>query len=348
MDSTLFLTPVRPLLPLEKSAFDLVLAEVFAGPNVDVVCPYLSVHILKRLLPESTALRLVTDASVWVRSFSHVERPKILSFVRANHSRVRSLQGVHAKVALGAQVAYLGSANLTDRGLYSSLEAGVAIRDSGEVKRLREWFADLWEAAKPIDLPHLERLAAEAPEPVNPADAIADRGSEFDPLVSALSLCPSRAYADRFLSFIDSMTSLLQLSEADERVALSLPKNGSVALTINNRYSILSSRGPRQEVGVIISARFVAAPELESRVRDLGRYLKGPQEATDPPAFGWLDLAEVEGNAEIEQYIVSSLREQLKRAKRSSNRAHHSHWTWVVVKDLRERGAVLSAAFPSP
>ncbi len=52
---------------------------------------------------------------------------------------------VHAKVYISDNVAIVGSANLTQRGMYSNIEHIDIIRDNSEINKLRKMFWEMWD-----------------------------------------------------------------------------------------------------------------------------------------------------------------------------------------------------------
>jgi PLD-like domain len=203
MSTRLLLTRRGAGAQKRPSAFFPVIAEALGAPDSLLACPYISVTLLRSLVTEASTLLLLTDDQAWLLPFSRKERLKIVEYVRENHRRIRTLRDLHAKVVVGAEVAYLGSANLTLHGIDGNYEAGVTLRAAEDMSRLRDWFNELWEVAEPIDLVAFELAAEKLPEPEQPADDPQVSGEEERKLVKALAAMPGRAYAETYLDFLD-------------------------------------------------------------------------------------------------------------------------------------------------
>lgn len=146
------------------SPFDAAILSVARDKSVRVVCPYIGLPYLQRVLEHSPSWRLVTDVNDWVASLGAREVAPVLEFLSANCDKVRHLAGVHAKAVIGPDAAYFGSANLTDKGILARTELGEHVTDAPRVQELLAWFDGLWESSEvlqPQELAALMQWAAQ-------------------------------------------------------------------------------------------------------------------------------------------------------------------------------------------
>lgn len=123
-----------------------------AKTRVSVVCPYLTSQPFAAAFTESTAAskRLVTRLNRNDIATGATNLARVLDAFDAG-AEVRVLDGVHAKVYVLDNWAYVGSANLSNGGLAPGLrEFGVASGSEAHVAEAAEYFDAVWASASPI------------------------------------------------------------------------------------------------------------------------------------------------------------------------------------------------------
>ncbi|MBZ0121554.1 MAG: hypothetical protein K8H88_31450 [Sandaracinaceae bacterium] len=155
----------------DESPFIVALRKVAEGGSLDLVCPYLSLEVLKEHIA-TTNWRLLTDLHAWMDSYD-AQAVKIADFVERHPLRIRDCRDLHAKVAIGRERALAGSANFTRSGLEANHELSVVLEDRSALDELRAWFDALWLAsstpnlgavrarAEALNAPHVKRLRGE-------------------------------------------------------------------------------------------------------------------------------------------------------------------------------------------
>lgn len=138
------------------SPFDEAIREVSRTHHLRLVCPYIGPRYIESLIQGITRFELLTDVPEWLRTFPG-QRQDIAAFIKSNQTRVRHLDGVHAKVAIGHRQAFFGSSNLTRRGLTSRIELSLLLDDEELRAELEQWFDALWQEAEPVSLDELEQ-----------------------------------------------------------------------------------------------------------------------------------------------------------------------------------------------
>jgi hypothetical protein len=144
------------------SPFDEALLEVAqeASP-LRLASPYIGLGFLQRVLAFSTDWRLLSDVEAWLHSGNRRHRARCWEFIADNLERVRHVEGLHAKVAIGNGKLFLGSANFTEKGILGRAELSVLVGEPEQVNEAIAWFDELWESASPPILEEGDALVSE-------------------------------------------------------------------------------------------------------------------------------------------------------------------------------------------
>ncbi len=145
--------------PEGVSPFDEAILEVANAGPLQIVCPYIGLKYLKRILDGIPDWFLVTDVEAWLSSLSTAARAEAGAFILGNQNRVRHIKGVHAKAVIGAGACYFGSANLTTSGILGRTELGLFSAESAMLAQLHHWFKDLWETAAEVTVDQVRRFS---------------------------------------------------------------------------------------------------------------------------------------------------------------------------------------------
>ena len=129
-------------------AFELSDALRFDHTELRIVCPFIKRRSIDRLLsPRAEGIQVITRFDL--RDFA--ERVTDIDALRAllnAGAAVRGISGLHAKLYLfGSSRAIVASVNLTERGLGSNPELGMATEDADAVASCHGYFDDLWQRA---------------------------------------------------------------------------------------------------------------------------------------------------------------------------------------------------------
>lgn len=134
------------------SRFDKALLEVATkAPILKLASPYIGLSYLTRITEESLDWLLLSDIEAWLQSGNRKHRVRCWEFISNNLDRIRHIPNLHAKVAIGNNLLFLGSANFTNTGIQSRTELSVLIDELSVVNEAITWFNDLWKiAATPV------------------------------------------------------------------------------------------------------------------------------------------------------------------------------------------------------
>ncbi len=131
--------------PHTDSPFDEAIISVAKNSDTLIVSPYIGLNYLTRITAISSSWRLVSDIEAWLTSLSFFARPKTWKFIRENLANIHHCKDVHAKVVIGTNSAYLGSANLTSMGILARTEMGILLKEDTQLQELNNWFDCLWQ-----------------------------------------------------------------------------------------------------------------------------------------------------------------------------------------------------------
>lgn len=132
------------------SNFDKALLRVATdSPHLKLVSPYIGLSYLTRLTQLSMDWQLLTDVEAWLKSGNRKHRVNCWHFISSNLDRIKHVADLHAKVAIGNNLLFLGSANFTNFGIQNRTELSVLIDEPNIVQEANTWFQDLWFAATP-------------------------------------------------------------------------------------------------------------------------------------------------------------------------------------------------------
>jgi hypothetical protein len=132
------------------SRFDKALLQVATkAPILRLASPYIGLSYLTRITEESSDWLLLSDIEAWLQSGNRKHRVRCWEFISNNLDRIRHIPNLHAKVAIGNNLLFLGSANFTNTGIQSRTELSVLIDELSIVNEAITWFNDLWKIAAP-------------------------------------------------------------------------------------------------------------------------------------------------------------------------------------------------------
>ncbi len=204
----------------KQSPFRLAVGEALAEEPLRIACPYINTGYLEEIVRGKTDWKLLTDAKEWLRLTGRDKRQAALDFIEEHLANIHDCSGLHAKVFIGGDGAFFGSANLTNSGLYKRDELGLQTEKTELHQELSDWFEQLWETKSPPVIKKLvdfvQRInATESTEKKTPhssdSNGSSSRGegrglkhipfSEVEPDKQPLKRKKSRMKAGKFQSF---------------------------------------------------------------------------------------------------------------------------------------------------
>lgn len=138
----------KPNNSSDISPFDAALLQVSNRANpLYLASPYIGLSFLNRILDNADDWKLLSDVEAWLSSGNRRHRARCWQFIINNLDRIKHVPDLHAKVAIGNNLLFLGSANFTDKGVLGRDELSILVDDPKIVNESLEWFNGLWESA---------------------------------------------------------------------------------------------------------------------------------------------------------------------------------------------------------
>lgn len=145
------------------SPIDEAIDQMVRGQHVDIVCPYIGLPYLKRIIKQASSWRLLSDVDQWIISQPQNSRSKIYDFITSNSESIRHYRDLHAKVIVATEKALVGSANFTQKGMTQRIEMCTLFENKTQVGKLRDWFNGLWPLSNLVKSDQLSKLIHNAP-----------------------------------------------------------------------------------------------------------------------------------------------------------------------------------------
>ena len=137
------------------SPFDEAILQISTKQPIKIICPYIGLNYLQRLIKNSSNWLLVSDVEEWL-SAAKGEQRDVMSFITNHLGKIHHYPASHAKAVIGPQQAYLGSANLTKAGIQQRTELGMLVDNPTTVQELHHWFDALWSTTQSPAMTELE------------------------------------------------------------------------------------------------------------------------------------------------------------------------------------------------
>jgi len=358
------------------SPFDTAIREIVAGEDVLFASPYITLDYLEGVLDDAASWRLLTDMEAWLDNYRTSEREAIREFVARHHDRIHDVHNLHAKAVIGETGALVGSANLTRTGLGRRDELGVRFDEAERIAELREWFNGLWNESSPAKLDAIdERIQTSSPAPSSasgssatsiPSESrrvnallttsdhpnqqtseIVDVANEdaHRRLVERARKAPSRNWINQHFDLFEELLSVTGLTEDDPILVASIPKNGGIHITINNRYVLTMMRPAQSQTSFILSDDTDGLNELISQATKHERFSNTNDELSPHLLAFDNGLEQIADPSFRRGWLKAILGEVDNRAEKARWRSKHEPAVYRAAVDHDYRERVLDEAF---
>jgi len=246
------------------SPFHTTIKEIAKDKKVYIVCPYIGTNIFEDFVKFPNSWYLITDIEAWIKS-DPSNKLNIQDFILKNCENIQHYKDIHAKVIITDDNAFIGSANLTKKGLTGRVEMSVLIRENEIVDELKKWFEDLWKDSDSNIIPDLEKFVnsitpTDKNDPINSskgptisskAPIINAKLEDFENthekntinhhqrLVEAIKLLPNKDWVNSYFDLANEMIEFTGLTNDDSRLSMSIKKSKKMAITINKRMVLM-------------------------------------------------------------------------------------------------------------
>ncbi len=357
-----------------ESPFDKAVCSIVQKKNVKLACPYLSVTYLRdTIAKKASSWKIITDLEEWMRA---ADKPKdVRSFLEKNTNHIRHVPGLHAKVVMNRHQALVGSANLTRGGLAKREEVSILIENKACLQKLHDWFDFLWRESS---LPPMEEIAAYSqnlPETNRPRQSpkrllssinspnaritslLTSRKEKYllgaedkkvwDRLKKTIRQAPEKEWIDGYFELVKELIEFTGLSRDDPRLVLSMPKNGTLPVTVGQRYALKAFWKHRPVIGFMLDASYRPPKSIEANIVEWYYFKSTGVERSDGDLC-FLDF-KVSDMRKIPQDLKTRWRHLVTKAleggQKSPYKRHHVDMLYHIVMDKELREALLAEVF---
>jgi hypothetical protein len=379
------------------SPFHRAIQDITKDEEVLITCPYIAPDYLKDVTEQTEEWFLLTDVGDWLSIHSQSNREAVQKFLIEHRDHVRQVEDLHAKVVIGDDRALIGSANFTTKGLTGRTEMSILFDDPDIVNELTDWFESVWSIYGPPSVDRVEEYIQTASTTSNSAQNQSpssfaagdspnvgtaslgrdeqgettetdDEGEEdHEKLVEWVSKGLSPEWVDCYFDLLDDLISATGLSNTDPRLVTSLPQDGRIPVSINNRYVLVAMR----PAGSATHGRY--RDDYEERVQEYSKwattgFILGPdtdniEELIEMADFYFPFKTRSEGDGEPPHYVeyvgepdrmidrdfkeawLNAATNQIERAEGSPYKQYHEPVVYRAARDGEYREKVIHEAF---
>ena len=293
-----------------------------------------------------------------------------------NLSAIHHYKNIHAKVIISDDKAFIGSSNLTNKGITGRVEMGVLIEEKEQVNELQKWFSGLWAESESVNTQDLEEYVSsiksspaydEIKKSNNPLLSkspsvnanLADIRTDVQDIIkrdkeshqrlieSIRKIAPDREWINDYFDLAKEIIEFAGLKSDDPRLVMSITKKGKIPITINQRYVLRYERD--SGIGLIMPLDYPPQNYDKDRViraYDDGDekyfYRNGVQEAR------WIVFErknKIEFSEAIKDYWKQAVMTELKRSKRSEFKKYHEPIVYEAVMNFSYRNKLLEEVY---
>lgn len=266
----------------DTSPFDSAIIELVTGKKIKIACPYISIYYLEKIIRLSDGWKLITDINEWIYSGKTNNRiNNIINFIDNYKLNIRHFPSLHAKTIISNHDIFLGSSNLTDKGIFKKNELSVIISDIDIVKELNDWFDEWWNNSNIIQIADLKEMSKNIPKfeksdklwkarstspKINtttvPKYSKSNEGYNILPLtetglISYLQKWNNNKWEYDFFKLLQTAINLTPLKKESKYLAVTLNKKMQINFQINNRIVLRSHSSIKKNcIAIILPLEF--------------------------------------------------------------------------------------------
>jgi len=361
------------------SPFDKTITELVRNRSVSIVCPYIGIDYFDRIIRLANTWRLITDVEEWISSHNREARQSIKDFILNNLSAIHHYKDIHAKVIVADDKAFIGSSNLTNKGITGRVEMGVLIEEKEQVGELQKWFSGLWVESESVNTQDLEKYISSiksssaydelkksnSPLPSKSPSVKANRvdiGTDVQDIIkrdkdshqrlieSIRKTAPDRVWINDYFDLAKEIIEFTGLESDDPRLVMSITKKGKIPITINQRYVLRYERD--RGIGLIMPLDY--GPQNYDKDRFIRAYDDGDEKyfyRNGVQEARWIVFErknKIEFSEPIKDYWKQAVMTELKRSKNSGFKKFHEPIVYEAVMNLSYRNKLLEEVYHEP
>ncbi len=358
------------------SPFDKTVTEIVRNRSVSIVCPYIGIDYFDRIIQLANTWRLVTDVEEWIISHNRDARQSIKDFILKNLSAIHHYKDIHAKVIVADDKAFIGSSNLTNKGITGRVEMGVLIEEKEQVDELQKWFSGLWAESESVNAQDLEKYissikSSPAYDELKKSNSpillkspsvkanLVDIGTDVQDIIkcdkeskqrlieSIRKIAPDREWINDYFDLAKEIIEFTGLGNDDPRLVMSITKKGKIPIIINQRYVLRYERD--RGIGLIMPLDY--SPQNYDKDRFIRAYDDGDEKyfyRNGVQEARWIVFErknKIEFSEPIKDYWKQAVMTELKRSNNSGFKKFHEPIVYEAVMNLSYRNKLLEEVY---
>ena len=358
------------------SPFDKTVTEIVRNRSVSIVCPYIGIDYFDRIIQLANTWRLVTDVEEWIISHNRDARQSIKDFILKNLPAIHHYKDIHAKVIVADDKAFIGSSNLTNKGITGRVEMGVLIEEKEQVDELQKWFSGLWAESESVNTQDLEKYissikSSPAYDELKKSNSpillkspsvkanLVDIGTDVQDIIkcdkeskqrlieSIRKTAPDREWINDYFDLAKEIIEFTGLGNDDPRLVMSITKKGKIPIIINQRYVLRYERD--RGIGLIMPLDY--SPQNYDKDRFIRAYDDGDEKyfyRNGVQEARWIVFErknKIEFSEPIKDYWKQAVMTELKRSNNSGFKKFHEPIVYEAVMNLSYRNKLLEEVY---
>jgi hypothetical protein len=355
------------------SPFDEAIIELVKNKNICIICPYIGIDYFNRIIKLAKSWHLVTDVEAWMRSQNLNARQDIKNFIKEHLANIHHYKYIHAKVIVTDNIAFIGSANLTEKGITGRVEMSVLIEEKEQIDEVQKWFWDLWNETKSVNSSDLEKYVSSImslpspdlykPEYSLPSNTpainarLADIGSaniqvekiiknnqeSHNRLIKGIKLKFNRNWINDYFDLVKESIEFTRIASDDPRLVMSITKSEEIPIILNQRYVLRPYKNGN--VGLIMPLEYDSQNYDTDRVIFEDKIHFKRKKILEARWLVFERKNKIEFSEKIRTYWKKAVLVELERSKNSGFKRFHEPVVYEAVMNLAYRNNLLDEAF---
>ncbi len=174
-----------------------------------------------------------------------------------------------------------------------------------------------------------------------------EKPENHERLVETVSRAPNRRWIESYFELAEALLSETNLRSDDPRLVMSLPRKGTLPVTVNNRYVLVAFRGGESSTEFILPANQGGVHKYVNQAARDGRFNAiYDEDESDRPWF-----VRFEGDPrdavddEFRRLWLTAVKTEMKRIDKSPYRRYHEPVVYRAAEDSEYREQVFNEAF---
>lgn len=354
---------------IERSPFDIAIESVVKNKIIKIACPYIGISYFKSaIISQSKDFFLITDVNALITSCENIkEINKILTFIIDNQKKIRHISGLHSKIIISKDNAFVGSSNLTTAGITRNNELSIIINESEKIKELNQWFDIWWNNSLEINIKDLKTKITEftksktsispIPEFIKNNNTIRSQyenheknGSvdfeiDRDYLINFLRYWKNKEWLISYCNLAKHILTKFKLKDDDIRLCINCRSDKHrLPITIGQRYIMQPHEDGEFTVSLIMPITYdIKNAKLDGRTKTT-YYQKGSK--NDVP---WVHYDKPEPSFTFNKETITqweiAVENELKRTKKSGFKKFHQPEIYKLFMDEDYRNQIIQEVF---